>query len=245
MKALILNSGMGSRMGMLTSEHPKCMTEISNTETILSRQLRQLAGVGVKDIVITTGLYDTVLVDYCTGLNLPLQIVYVNNPVYDRTNYIYSIFCAKEYLDDDILLIHGDMVFEDKVLDMVMSFEHSCMTVSSTVALPEKDFKAVIQNGQIEKIGIEFFNDAMTAQPLYKLKRDDLDLWVAQIVKYIDNRNMKCYAENAYNDISDRCHIYPLDVKDMLCGEIDNVMDYTIISNRLKALENRQISEAD
>ena len=46
MKALILNSGMGSRMGVLTSEHPKCMTEISNRETILSRQLKQIAEAG-------------------------------------------------------------------------------------------------------------------------------------------------------------------------------------------------------
>ena len=42
MKALILNSGLGSRMGVLTSEHPKCMTEVSPKETILSRQLNQL-----------------------------------------------------------------------------------------------------------------------------------------------------------------------------------------------------------
>ena len=48
MKALILNSGMGSRMGVLTSEHPKCMTEISGRETILSRQISQIADQGSK-----------------------------------------------------------------------------------------------------------------------------------------------------------------------------------------------------
>ena len=52
MKALILNSGLGTRMGVLTSEHPKCMTEISPTETILSRQLRQLCSVGIREAVI-------------------------------------------------------------------------------------------------------------------------------------------------------------------------------------------------
>ena len=57
MKALILNSGLGSRMGVLTSEHPKCMTEISPRETILSRQLRQIADAGIRDVVITTGLF--------------------------------------------------------------------------------------------------------------------------------------------------------------------------------------------
>ena len=48
MKALILNSGLGSRMGVLISEHPKCMTEISSHETILSRQLRLIADAGVE-----------------------------------------------------------------------------------------------------------------------------------------------------------------------------------------------------
>ena len=55
MKALILNSGLGSRMGTLTSEHPKCMTEISSHETILSRQLRQIADEGIEEVIITTG----------------------------------------------------------------------------------------------------------------------------------------------------------------------------------------------
>ena len=105
MKALILNSGLGSRMGVLTSEHPKCMTEISARETILSRQLRQIADAGIAEVVITTGYYDEVLVSYCRSLGLPLRFTFVKNPEYDRTNYIYSIYCAREYLDDDIILM--------------------------------------------------------------------------------------------------------------------------------------------
>lgn len=241
MKALILNSGIGSRMGVLTSEHPKCMTEIFNTETILSRQLKQLADVGIENIVITTGLFDSVLINYCNSLNLPLHITFAKNPLYDKTNYIYSIYCAREYLNDDIILMHGDMVFENEVLDMVMSSRQNCMTVSSVLELPEKDFKAVIRNGRIEKIGIEFFNEAMAAQPLYKLNRDDFALWLAQIERYVENHEMNCYAENAYNDISDRCHIYPLDVRDMLCNEIDDASDYAVVSSRVKELENRLV----
>ena len=79
MKALILNSGMGSRMGVLTSEHPKCMTEVSSKETILSRQLCQLAEAGIQEVVMTTGLFDSVLVNYCRSLDLPLHITFVKN----------------------------------------------------------------------------------------------------------------------------------------------------------------------
>ena len=98
MKALILNSGLGHRMGAITKEHPKCMTEISAHNTILSRQLRQLVLFGVKEVVMTTGYYDKVSVDYCNALHLPLKYTFVNNPIYDNTNYIYSICCSKEHL---------------------------------------------------------------------------------------------------------------------------------------------------
>jgi len=241
MKALILNSGMGSRMGVLTSEHPKCMTEVTPRDTILSRQLRQLTEAGVKEIVMTTGLFDKVLVDYCLSLDLPLEYTFVNNPVYRETNYIYSIYCAREHLDDDILLLHGDLVFENAVLDMVLASEESCMTVSSTLPLPEKDFKAVIENGRIRKVGIEFFTSAMAAQPLYKLKKDDWRVWLDEIVAFCENDNRKCYAENAFNQVSDKCVIRPVDVCDMLCAEIDNPEDLATVSARVKEVESRTV----
>ena len=185
MKAVILNSGLGHRMGVITKEHPKCMTEISAHNTILSRQLRQLVSFGIEEVVMTTGYYDKVLVDYCNALHLPLKYTFVNNPIYDTTNYIYSIYCAKEHLkDDDIILMHGDLVFENLVMEAVVESENSCMAVSSTLPLPDKDFKAVIKDGQIEKVGIEFFDNAMAAQPLYKIKKEDWLVWLANIEKF-------------------------------------------------------------
>ena len=133
MKALILNSGMGTRMGMLTSEHPKCMTEILTTETILSRQLRQIREAGIRDVVMTTGNFDTLLTRYCEELGTGLRFTFVKNSLYRETNYIYSIYCAREYLDDEILLMHGDLVFENAVLDQMMAAKTSCMAVSSRI----------------------------------------------------------------------------------------------------------------
>ena len=241
MKALILNSGMGSRMGVLTSEHPKCMTEVSASDTILSRQLKQLAAAGITEVVMTTGLFDSVLVNYCESLELPLHYTFVKNPVYRDTNYIYSIYCAREHLDDDIVLMHGDLVFENTVFDAVLASPTSCMTVSSTLPLPEKDFKAVVRGGRVEKVGIEFFTDAMAAQPLYKLLRDDWRLWLDRIVAFCEAGNVKCYAENALNELDGACNIAPLDVRDQLCAEIDNPEDLAVVSAKLKAVENRTV----
>lgn len=242
MKALILNSGLGHRMGVLTSEHPKCMTEISHKNTILSRQLKQIADAGIKEVVMTTGYYDQALIEYCNFLNLPIKFTFVNNPLYDKTNYIYSIYCAKEYLqDDDIVLMHGDLVFENVIFDEVVNSEKSVMTVSSTIDLPEKDFKAVIKDGKIVKVGIEFFNDAMAAQPLYKINKVDWKVWLDNIIKFCESDNRKCYAENAFNEVSDACNIYPLDVKNGLCAEIDTPEDLTIVSAKLKEVNSRTV----
>ena len=241
MKALILNSGLGSRMGVLTSEHPKCMTEISHTDTILSRQLKLIAQAGITEVVMTTGYYDSVLEEYCESLDLSLHITFVKNPVYDKTNYIYSIYCAREHLDDDVLLMHGDLVFENTVFDDVLATSESCMTVSSTLPLPDKDFKSVLSDGRITKVGIEFFENAVAAQPLYKLNKNDWKVWLDRIIKFCESDNTKCYAENAFNEVSESCKIVPLDVRDRLCAEIDNPDDLKKVSEQLKEIENRTV----
>lgn len=241
MKALILNSGLGSRMGVLTSEHPKCMTEISSNETILSRQLKLVVGAGIEEVVITTGYYDGVLVNYCQSLNLPIRFTFVNNPIYDQTNYIYSIYCAKDYLDDDIILMHGDLVFESEVFDRVIGFPESCMTVSSTLPLPEKDFKAQVVDGMVMKVGVNIFNEAMEAQALYKLKKDDWKVWLNKIIEFCENDNRKVYAENALNELNGAANIHALDVENLLCAEIDNPEDLAVVSAKLKEIESRTV----
>lgn len=241
MKALILNSGLGSRMGVLTSEHPKCMTEISPRETILSRQLKQIADAGISDVVITTGYYDDVLVNYCNSLDLPLTFIFVKNPIYDQTNYIYSIYCAKEYLDDDIILMHGDLVFENEVFDNVMASESSCMTVSSTLPLPEKDFKAQVKDGKVLKVGVDIFDEAMEAQALYKLLKEDWKVWLEKIIEFCESDKRKVYAENALNELDGAANIAALDIGNLLCAEIDNPEDLAVVSAKLKEIESRTV----
>ncbi len=242
MKALILNSGLGSRMGVLTSEHPKCLTEVSSTDTILSRQLRLIEAIGITEVVMTTGYYDDVLIKYCDSLDLTLNITYVNNPIYDKTNYIYSIYCAKEYLrDQDIIFMHGDLVFEQSVLEDLISCPESCMKVSSTIPLPEKDFKAVVKDGYVKKVATTCFDDAMEAQALYKLNKEDWNLWLDKIVEFCENDNRNVYAENAFNEISDVCHIKAYDVEDRLCSEIDTPEDLEVVSKRLHEITHRRV----
>lgn len=233
MKALLLNSGLGSRMGSMTQKHPKCMTELYNGETIISRQLQLLSRLGIHQVVITTGYYHQILEDYCNSLGYALQYVFVPNERYRDTNYIYSIYCAREQLQDDIVLMHGDLVYSEEVLQMVINQETSCMVVSSTQPVPEKDFKAVISKGRIQKIGIEFFRDVVSAQPLYKLNKRDWNIWLQAMISFCESGNTGCYAENAFNTVSDQCIIFPLDIQEKMCLEIDTPEDLASFNKKL------------
>ena len=239
MKAVILNSGIGKRMGKITSESPKCMSELGDRDTILSRQLKILKIAGIEEVVITTGPFEEKLIEYCHTLQLDLKFTFIKNPRFQETNYIYSLYMAKAYLEGDLLLLHGDLVFDEKVLQDILASEYSCMVTSAEAALPDKDFKAVIEYNVdgiqvIKKIGVEFFEQAIAAQPLYKLKNTELLAWKEKIIEFCEQGNVLCYAENAFNQISDKCCIVPVDVGNLVCEEVDTEEDLRRVVRKLK-----------
>jgi len=214
------------------------MTKLITGETILGRQLRQLTEVGIKDVVVTTGYYDKAIRDYCGLLNTEIHFSFVKNELYAATNYIYSIYLASDFVNVDLLLLHGDMVFDTQVLCKTLEHNGSCMTVSKdTAPLPQKDFKAVIENTRIVKIGVEFFTNAAAAQPIYKLKREDWHIWLDSIKKYCEADRTKCYAEDAFNTLETPFFLSPFDVGGLLCSEIDTIEDLADVNLKLKKVE--------
>lgn len=244
MKALILNSGIGKRMGDITKDKPKCMTEIGAGFTIISWQLFLLKKAGINEVVITTGPFADALEDYVESLNMDMDIKFVANPDYASTNYIYSIDCANEHLKDDIILLHGDLVFELSVVkDFIGSFG-SCVAVDSSLPLPEKDFKAKLDGNRVMKVGIEFFGeDCVACQPFYHICKKDMVMWLSEISDFCSSGRRNVYAENALNNITDKVVITATELKKRLCNEIDNENDLIEISKRFKNLiESERIS---
>lgn len=237
MKALILNSGVGSRMGEYTRQVPKCMVRLIKEQTILERQLRMLCREGIKEAVITTGFMADRLKQHAASLGLPIRLCFVNNDRYDMTNYIYSMYLAKSDLQDDIILLHGDLVFEQRVLEDMIKCGKSCMAVSTFCALPKKDFKAVLQNGRIVRIGIEFFENAVAAQPLYVLRRELWMKWMKKIGEFYQKGELACYAENALNQILNKEILYPYDYGNRLCQEVDKEEDLLEVRKAIGNLE--------
>ena len=139
MKAIIFNSGLGNRMGDFTKAFHKSMTPLKDGETILHRQLRLLTEEGIQEFIITVGPFEEQI--RATAAEFPnAKFTFVRNDIYDKTNYIYSMFLARDYIDDDMLFLHGDLVFNRKLVrDMLDCEDKDCATVNFAKALPEKD----------------------------------------------------------------------------------------------------------
>lgn len=116
MQAIILAAGMGKRLKDLTKNNTKCMVKV-NGVTLIDRMLHIIEKQHLSRIVIVVGYKGQQLIDYIATLDIKTPIVYVNNPIYDKTNNIYSLALAKDYLcQDDTLLFESDLIFEESVV---------------------------------------------------------------------------------------------------------------------------------
>ena len=226
---MILNSGVARRLKPLTDNLPKCLLEI-NGKSILARQIELLLSVGVKKYIITTGPLQEKIINHVKENFPELDVIYTNNPKFESTNYIYSMWLARNQIDDDdILLLHGDLVFEKSVVQKIVKQKKSSVIVDRNAPLPEKDFKGEIQKGKIIKIGIDVFGEnAAFLLPLYFWTKEDFHLWMNHIEKFVKNNNTSCYAENAFNEISDTIDLHPLDIVNEFCMEIDTLDDLNL-----------------
>ena len=120
MQAMILAAGMGKRLKELTSNATKCMVEV-NGVTMIERMLSQLDRRNLERIVVVVGYEGQKLMDYIESLEIRTPIIYVNNEIYYKTNNIYSLFLARNYLtEDDTILLESDLIFEDAVLQRLL-----------------------------------------------------------------------------------------------------------------------------
>lgn len=233
MKVIILNAGTGKRLGSLTKNNPKCLIKITNKETILDLQLKNLIKYNLVDLVMLTGPFEEKIKNYINENYPTLNVQYVQNPIYDKTNYIYSIYLLKDTINEDVILLHGDLIFSNLVLEqLINSEEENCVPVNKEITIPKKDFKALIINEKIIRIGVDISgpNIAFLA-PLYKLSKQFFKVWLNQIDKFIKRNKVNCYAEDALNEILDRLVLKPIYINDIGCKEIDDFEDLEVIKN--------------
>ena len=121
MQAIILAAGMGRRLGEYTKENTKCMLPVNGVR-LIDRVLKQLSVLNLNRVIIVVGYKGQNLIDYIGNrYDDIIHIEYVDNPVYDKTNNIYSLALARKQLqEDDTLLIESDLIYDDGLFDLLV-----------------------------------------------------------------------------------------------------------------------------
>ena len=121
MQAIILAAGMGRRLGELTQDNTKCMLEVNGIR-LIDRTFDSLSKLHLSRIVMVVGYNGEKVKQYLGRSYKGMEIVYVDNPVYDKTNNIYSLYLARNYMGaEDTLLLESDLIFEHSVIEKLLA----------------------------------------------------------------------------------------------------------------------------
>ena len=257
MQAMILAAGMGSRLGEYTRNNTKCMLSI-NGRTLIERALDSLDKAGIRKCVIVAGYKKDNLINYIGCCYKNIEIVWVSNDIYDKTNNIYSLYLAKDHLlNDDTLLLESDLIFEDRIIKELLENTEPTLAVlapyeswmDGTVAqiskenvintlIPKKHFKYSEKESYYKTVNI------------YKFSRDFLqNRYVPFLEAYSKAMGNNEYYEQVLRVIAtlEKNELKAMVLSDHKWYEIDDVQDKdiaeTIFSNtadeRLKRISAR------
>ena len=245
MQALILAAGMGKRLGKYTSDNTKCMLNI-NGKTLIERTIEALLDAGVKKLIVVVGYkgqnVKNFLLHDCKNPRIKeMELLFIDNPIYDKTNNIYSLFLAiDELAKNDTILLESDLIYDPKLMKRIVNN-------------PKKNLVSVAKykqwmDGTVVKLGAknnitEFiekknFNYHDIKQyyktvNIYKLSKNFINKeFIPFLRAYIES-----YGENEYYELVlkiiahiSRSDLKALDVSDLAWYEIDDAQDLDIAS---------------
>ncbi len=223
MRAIILAAGIGSRLG---NPRPKPLTKLSTGEMIMGRQVEYLKQVvSVDDIFVVIGFKKDLIMEEFS------ELTYVFNNVYDRTNTSKSLLKAmRKVRADDVIWLNGDVVFDPEVLARVVDSKTSCMAVN-TASVAEEEVKYTLSSdGSINEVSKTVKNALGESVGINKIISSDVPLFIEMLERCDNNDYFERGIEFA---IKSGLKIYPVDVSDVLCIEVDFTEDLEKANNEL------------
>ncbi|MBR3472508.1 MAG: aminotransferase class I/II-fold pyridoxal phosphate-dependent enzyme [Prevotella sp.] len=239
MQAIILAAGMGRRLGEYTKDNTKCMVPVNGVR-LIDRLLHQLSGLGLSRVIIVVGYKGRELQAYIGHrYDDHLRIEYVDNPVYDKTNNIYSLSLAKQQLqEDDTLLIESDLIFGDRLFPMILEApEPNVALVAKYESWMDGTMVRIDQDRNIvnfipkQAFRYEDIAHYYKTVNIYKFSRQfSQHVYVPFLEAYCHALGNNEYYEQVLRVITllDRSDLKALDIGDEKWYEIDDVQDLDI-----------------
>ena len=249
MQAIILAAGMGKRLGNLTQGNTKCMVKV-NGVSLIDRMLTQLSGLDLSRVVLVIGYKGEKLRDYVGDDYKGLKIEYIENPIYDMTNNIYSLSLAeKELQEDDTLLVESDLIFDDTLFPMIVNNPYPNLALvakyetwmDGTMVRLDED-NNIVNFVPKKAFRYEDVGSYYKTVNIYKFSKEFLR---TQYVPFL-NAYTKALGNNEYYEqvlrvitLLDRCELKALPLTGQKWYEIDDVQDLDIAETIFAPEEDR------
>ena len=238
MQAIILAAGMGRRLGEFTQNNTKCMVEVNGVR-LIDRLLTQLSSLNLHRVILVIGYEGAKLKEYVGTSYNGLSIEYIENPIYDKTNNIYSLSLAKKHLtEDDTLLIESDLIFEDSLFDLILNSKYQNVALvdkyeswmDGTMVRLDDDCNIVnfIPKKAFKYSDIDFYYKTVN---IYKFSKDfSSKIYVPFLDAYTQALGNNEYYEQVLRVITllDSCDLKALPLNGQKWYEIDDVQDLRI-----------------
>ena len=223
MKAIILAAGMGKRLQNLSGGLPKSMIEIGG-KSIIHRQIESCLAVGIKKFVFVLGFKKNILQDHILQKLKRENCSFVFNPVFDRTNTLYSLWLARKYFDDDFIYFNADVIFKEELLLKISGKSKYSQLLLETKHCGAEEVKMIIdEKNRIREIGkkLEVAKCAGEFIGVGKFKADILPKFTHYLQVGIEEGQENNYFEYAVNLLAKDVILKAVSTEDIPCLEID------------------------
>ena len=226
MRALILAAGRGTRISRYLSGRPKCTVDIGGGITLIENTIRQLRGMGIKDIGIILGYNQEVIREILKEHD----IKFYYNPFFDVTNSIASAWFARDFItnEDDIMIMNGDVFVDDSLLEIIKEETLSPVLFCDETRKEEADYKFYYEDNRLLKYGKELEGEDITAEyiGIAKIGKEFISTFKNELESMINKQQHYLWWENALYELSKEKDIYVKDVEGRFWAEVDYMEDY-------------------
>lgn len=234
MKAVILAAGIGTRLRPLTYSSPKCLVKV-NGKPVLENTLEHLDRNGIERVILVVGHLGGKVRQYFSNRFGNIELVYLENPIFDSTNNIYSLWLAKEYLSDDLLLFEDDIFFEAEVIDRLCKHDRPNIIVvdeyqsfmDGTVVIADQGIVTEMILKKAQLLDKRPHHKLKTVN-IYKFSKEFMDAhFIPALESYIDQNHLNEFYEMAISRIikSNTVQLTALSVAGLKWYEIDTPED--------------------
>jgi len=228
MKAIIMAAGVGKRLQALNINKPKCLITVGST-TLIRRSVNLLVNKGICDITVIVGFMAHLIRN-----ELNNDVTYFENPDFHSTNSIKSLWYAKDLLEDNVLLLNGDLYYEHVILDYAINQTNPVVMLADSTRIDNADYRFSFSGDQIIQFGKHLTNHETDGEYIGIVRIDQcfIKTFKQTLEEMITAGKSNIWWEDVlYSFIAKKIPIHYFDVAGTFWSEVDTLQDYNYLQN--------------